>query len=51
MDQGAIANFKAYYLWQTVREMIWEMANCSMSVKEYCMSYNILKGIENINTA
>jgi hypothetical protein len=51
MDQGAIANFKAYYLWQTFREMLWEMDNCNMFVKEYWMPCNNLRGNKDINNA
>jgi hypothetical protein len=51
MDQGIIANFKVLYLQQNFREMLQEMDNCNMSVKEYWMSCNILKDINNIDAA
>jgi hypothetical protein len=30
-------------------EMLWEMNYCNMSVKEYWIYYNILKGINDID--
>jgi hypothetical protein len=37
------------YLQQIFREVLREMNNCSMSVNEYWMFYNILKGVKNID--
>jgi hypothetical protein len=47
MDQGVTENAEVYCLRQTFREMLREMENCNMSVKEYWMSYNI--NINNID--
>jgi hypothetical protein len=46
-------NFKAYYLRQTFMEMLWEMEMnyCNMSVKEYWIYYNKLKGINDTDAA
>ena len=48
MDQGVIAAFKAYYLRQSLQEMIRQMDTSGVSLKEYRKDYNILKAIDNI---
>jgi len=48
MDQGVIAAFKAYYLRQSLQEMIRQMDTFGASLKEYRKDYNILKAIYNI---
>ena len=48
MDQGVIAAFKAYYLHQSLQEMIQQMDTSGVSLKEYWKDYHILKATYNI---
>jgi len=48
MDQGVITAFKAYYLRQSLQEMIRQMDTSGVSLKEYRKDCNILKAIDNI---
>jgi len=41
MDQGVIATFKAYYLMQSLQEMIPQMDTSGVSLKGYRKDYNI----------
>jgi hypothetical protein len=41
MDQGVIATFKAYYLHQSLQEMMQQMDTSGVSLKEYLEDYNI----------
>ena len=47
MDQGAIANFKAYYLRRTFRKLINE-TNGKSSIKHFWKNYNIKDSVDNI---
>ncbi|XP_053572819.1 tigger transposable element-derived protein 1-like [Bombina bombina] len=51
MDEGIIATFKAYYLRQTFTEMVRVLDRSDTTIKDYWHSFNILKGINNINAA
>ena len=51
MDQGVTAAFKAYYLHQSLQEMILKMDTSGVSLKEYWKNYNIIKAIDNIKMA
>lgn len=52
MDQGAIANFKAYYHRRTFRQLIHETdGEGRQSMREWWKSYNIMKSIHNIEEA
>ena len=48
MDQAVIAIFKAYYLRQSLQEMIRQMDTSGVSLKEYWKDYNTLKATDNI---
>ena len=48
MDQGVIAAFKAYYLHQSLQEMIRQTNTSGFSLKEYWKDYNIFKATDNI---
>ena len=48
MDQGVTAVCKAYYLHQSLREMIRQMDTSGVSLKEYWKDYNIFKAVYNI---
>ena len=51
MDQAVIATFKAYYLRQSLQDMIRPMDTSWVFLKEYWKDYNILKAIDNIKMA
>ena len=51
MDQGVIAAFKAYYLCQSLQEMIQQMDTSGVSQKEYWKDYNNLKATDDIKMA
>ncbi|XP_018430489.1 PREDICTED: tigger transposable element-derived protein 1-like [Nanorana parkeri] len=51
MDQGVIATFKAYYLRQTFSEMVKVLDRSGITMKDYWRSFNVLKGVNNINGA
>ena len=51
MNQAVIAAFKAYYLRQSLQEMIWQTDTSGVFLKEYWKDYNILKAIDNIKMA
>ena len=51
MDQGVIAAFKAYYLRQSLQEMIQKMDTSGVSLKEYWKNYNILQATDDIKMA
>jgi len=51
MDQGVIATFKAYYLRNTLMEMIRVLDSSDKTIKDYWLGYDILKGIKNIKSA
>lgn len=52
MDQGAIANFKAYYHRRTFSQLIHETdGEGRQSMREWWKSYNIMKAIHNIEEA
>jgi len=48
MDQGVIAAFKVYSLRQSFQEMIRQMENSGVSLKEYWKNYNVVKAIDNL---
>ena len=50
-DHGVIATFKAYYLCQSLREMVRQMDTSGVSLKEYLKDYNVFKAIDNIKMA
>jgi len=43
--------FRAYYLRQSLQEMIQKMNTSGVSLKEYWKDYNILKATDNIKMA
>ena len=51
MDQGGIPAFKAYYLRQSVQEMIRQMDTSGVSLKEYWKDCYISKAIDNVKMA
>ncbi|XP_066970862.1 tigger transposable element-derived protein 1-like isoform X1 [Macrobrachium rosenbergii] len=52
MDQGVIANFKAYYLRRTVRNALRAIeGNKELTLEEFWKSYSILDAIKNIASA
>lgn len=52
MDQGAIANFKAYYHRRTFSQLVHETdGEGRQSMREWWKSYNIMKSIHNIEEA
>jgi hypothetical protein len=44
------AAFKAYYLRQSLQEMVRQMDTSEVSLKEYWKDYNILKATDNNKT-
>ena len=46
-----MADFQAYYLRQSLQEMIRQMDTSGVSLKEYWKHYNILKAIDSIKMA
>jgi hypothetical protein len=51
MDRGVIAPFKVYYLRQTFMELVRDFDRSGKTMNDYWRSFDILKVINNINTA
>jgi hypothetical protein len=51
MKFGVMATSEAYYLRQTFMEMVRVLDRSDKTVKDYWCSFDILKGINNIDTA
>jgi len=51
MDQRVIATIKAHYLCQTFMKMLTVLDRLDTTIKDYWLSFYILKGITNINAA
>ena len=51
MDRGVIATFKVYYLRQTFMELVRDFDRSGKTMNDYWRSLDILKVINNIDTA
>jgi DDE superfamily endonuclease len=51
MDQGVIANFKAYYIRKTFKQLVEAVDSDQCSIKEFWKKFNIMNAIENIGSS
>jgi hypothetical protein len=51
MDQGVMVTFKACSFCHTLMEMVRVLDSSDKTIRHYWCSFNILRGINNFNTA